>query len=549
MVSREEQDFPTRHLLDSSGGYRGAVEAERAEAGFQLDPTRIHRCVMGLDGFPKPMEPAEVERLRDPFAELLLKRGNFPTSLRALLGGFDAFNDDSEGLPDQASYVVAEGGEIPWTPETSSLNRGFRFAIARGRGPEVMVLISASTVIDSEEHFLQVLGWDPENWVYQYYERRSGTWLWAGDSNHALEPLTRGKGPFDSHVNGSLVMKELKIPWTHWHSMSAGIQEDALAPDDPLRTEPLFTQRTGAEDLELRAVRPGITRWDEARLEKSIAADGTISDVHLFMRQVLETTTVNLASSRQQSRLVREDSTLVLPTTFFLDADALLDEITLEPQLEPIGVEGRLYLESLERYDFTLVDEGGTAWQKGDTFFAFLVPEPAFEDLDVLSQLLKRKILTPRFAACLLMVDFPNPVFSTRRQHLMRYVPDQTRLTDGGSDLPLTMVAAIEEAMPDPPPGSPEGEFLANWRLPETEWKAAFERRIERYFEALRARANTEEGFDRWVRLADSRRREFRRRPLAEFGLTLPTTNIPKDAPFLEMSENGTVRETQRRPT
>ncbi len=548
MVSREEQGFPTRHLLDS-GGYRGAVEAERAEAQFQLDPTRIHRCVMGLDGSPKPMEPAEEERLRDPFAELLLKRGNFPTSLRALIGGFDAFNDDPEGLPHQASYVVAEGGEMPWTPETSSLNRGFRFAIARGRGSEVTVLISASTVIDSEMHFLQVLGWDPENRVYQYYERRAEAWLWAGDSNHALEPPTRGKGPFDSHVNGSLVMKELKNPWTHWHSMSAGIQEEALAPDDPLRTEPLFTQRSGAEDLERRVVKPGITRWDEARLDKSIAADGTISDVPLLMRQVLETTTVNLASSRQQSRLVQEGSTLDIPNTFFLDADALLNEIGLDPQLEPIGVEGRLYLESLERYDFALVDDRGTVGRKGDTFFAFLVPEPAFEDLDVLSQLLRRKILTPRFAACLLMVDFPNPVFSTRRQRLMRYVPSRSRLADGGSNLPSAMVAAIKAATADPPPGSPEGEFLAGWRLPETEWKAAFERRIERYFKALRARANTEEGFDGWVRLADSRRRQFRGRPLAEFGLTLPTTNIPKDAPFLEMNEDGTVRETQKRPT
>jgi hypothetical protein len=548
MVSREEQGFPTRRLLYSQG-YRAAVEAERLAAESGLDPAEIHRCVMGIDESPRPMDPAEVERLRDRFAELLLKRGTFPMSLRTLIAAFDAFNDDPSGLPDQESYLVAEGGEISWTPETSSLNRGFRFAIARARGSEVMVLISASTAIDSEEQFLQVLGWDPENRVYQYYERHSGAWLWAGDSSHALEPPTRGKGPFDSHVNGSLVMKELKNPWTHWHSMSAGIQEEALAPDDPLRTEPLFTQRSGAEDLERRVVKPGITRWDEARLDKSIAADGTISDVSFLMRQVLETTTVNLASSRQQSRLVREGPPLILPPTFFLDADALLNEIGLEPQVDPISVDGRLYLESLERYDFALVDDGGIVWQQGDTFFAFLVPEPAFEDLDVLSQLLERKILTPRFAACLLMVDFPNPVFSTRRKHLMRYVPDQARLTEGGSDLPPAMVAAIEAVEPGLPPESPEREFLQNWRLLEGEWRVTFERRIERYFGALAARASTEEGFDGFVRLGDSRRRQFRRRPLAEFGLTLPTTNIPKDAPFLEMSEDGTVRETQRRPT
>jgi len=85
--------------------------------------------------------------------------------------------------------------------------------------------------------------------------------------------------------------------------------------------------------------------------------------------------------------------------------------------------------------------------------------------------------------------------------------------------------------------------------LTEPELRAAFEQRIEQYFQVLAAKASTDEGFDGFVRLADSRRREFRRRPLAEFGLTLPTTNIPKDAPFLEMSEDGTVRETQRRPT
>jgi hypothetical protein len=548
MVSREEHLFPTRHLTYSRG-YRDAAEAERPAAEPGLDPNEIHRCVMGIDEAPRPMDSEEVEHLRDHFAELLLKRGTFPMSLRTLIAAFDAFNDDPSGLPDQESYLVAEGGEIPWTPETSSLNRGFRFAITRARGDEVMVLISTSTAIDSEEQFLQVLGWDPENRVYQYYERLSGAWLWAGDSHHALEPPTRGKGPFDSHVNGSLLMKELKFPWTHWHSMSASIQEDALAPDDLLRTEPLFTQKRGAEDFEIRVVKPGITRWDKARLDKSVAADGTISDVPFLMRQVLETTTVNLASSRQESRLVREDSRLILPTTFFFNADALLDEIGLDPRLDPISVDGRLYLESLERYDFALVDEGGTAWQKGDTFFAFLVPEPAFEDLDVLSQLLKKGILIPRFAACLLMVDFPNPVFSTRRQHLMRYVPDQARLANGGSDLPSAMVAAIEAAEVDSPVASPEREFLDNWRLPEAEWRAAFERRIERYFEALAAKADTEEGFDGLVRLADSRRREFRRRPLAEFGLTLPTTNIPKDAPFLEMSEDGTVRDTQRRPT
>ncbi len=70
--------------------------------------------------------------------------------------------------------------------------------------------------------------------VFHFYERLHGTFFWAGMSQHALEDATRGQGPFDSHVNGSLVMKELRSPWVHWHAPQAGINEEAFAPDDPL---------------------------------------------------------------------------------------------------------------------------------------------------------------------------------------------------------------------------------------------------------------------------------------------------------------------------
>lgn len=534
------RSFPYREVSPEETRLMALVAEPRLEAG------KIYRLVVGVDTRPTPMSAADTEELLwDPFAELLLKRGTFPLSLRSLLNAFDAVNGDPQGLPEQANYLVADGGHIPYNA-APSLDRSFRFVVTRARGGKVDVLISASTVIDSEEQFLQLLTWDPENRVYNFYERRGGTWAWAGNSSYALEPPTRGEGPFDSHVNGALVMKELKRPWTHWHSMSASIQDDVLAPDDSLRSEALFRNKAGAEDLE-KVVRAGIFRWNKARLDKSIAVDGTISDVPYLMRQVLETTTVNLISSESRSGLIRNDSTLQLPLTFFLNRDTLLDEIGLEPDIDNITVVGGLYLESLERYDFALQD--GDFRLKGDTFFAFLVPEPAFEDVDVLSQLLKRKILTPQFAASLLIVDFPNPVFSPRREQLMRYVPDTARLTEEGSDLPSQMVAAIEAVEENLHPESPEKEFLTNWRLPAADWKAAFEKRIEDYFHALAAKAGTQEGFDGLVRLADSRRREFRKRPLAEFQLTLPTTNIPKDAPLLAMSEDGTVQSTSRRPT
>ena len=56
-------------------------------------------------------------------------------------------------------------------------------------------------------------------------------------------------------------------------------------------------------------------------------------------------------------------------------------------------------------------------------------------------------------------------------------------------------------------------------------------------------RIRTESGFDDYVRLAESRRRQFRLMKLNEFELTLPVTNIPLGAPPLAMREDATVAE------
>ena len=42
--------------------------------------------------------------------------------------------------------------------------------------------------------------------------------------------------------------------------------------------------------------------------------------------------------------------------------------------------------------------------------------------------------------------------------------------------------------------------------------------------------------------MAESRRREFRTRPLAEFRLTTPVTNIPEEAPPLEFTPAGIIQ-------
>ncbi len=546
---REEFRFPTRQYP-----YRkfvpSNVEFDQPDHALltAIEPGKVYRFVLGVDPGPVPMPGDEIEELLcDAFAELLLKQNVLPVSARELLARLDESNASEKGVPRQRTFLVADGGQIRWNPSTADVNRQFRLAVSREGQGDRFVLISTSTSLDSNDQFLQVLSWDERNEVYNYYERRHGSWMWAGNSKHALEPKSRSNGPFDSHVNGSLVMKELKAPWLHWHSMDASITSDVLAPDDPFRNEPVFVDRVGAQEFE-DLVRARIALWDSVRLKHYTSKDGKkLHNTDYLLRQVLTTTTANLVTSDRESRLISADDDLVLPHTFFLNTEALLDRIGLSPDITAISVKGRPYLGSLEKYEFKLMDrdpETGEILfeQDGDTFFAFAVPEPAFEDLDILDLLLRERLISRRFAACILMIDFQNPVFSERRTGLLRYVPADAELTSDAEiksnieELFVNSVAAVGAGE-----GTVEAEFLANWGIPVDRWESTFVELIEEYFRRLRDLSGTDAGFDGWARLAESRRREFKRRPLAEFSLTLANTNIPSTAPLLEMKTDGTV--------
>jgi hypothetical protein len=541
-VSREWQHFPTRNYP-----YRARAVGEAAAPDvLRPEPNTLYRRVLGIDAEPRPMTADELKGLADPFGQLLRLGGPFPLTVRDLLATIDALSNGEDTLPDQLVFFVADGGHIPWTPDTDSLQRAFRFVIARGRG-EFSLLISASTAVDSsaDQAFLQIIGWDPTHHVFHFYERLQGTFFWAGMSRHALEDSTRGRGPFDSHVNGALVMKELRSPWIHWHAPQAGINEEALAPDDPLRHDPLFRERVTAERLEIEVVRPAIRRWNESRVAGAVGADGVWREVRNFLRQAVFDTTVNLATSETASRLLQDDEPLRPPLTLFVNRDILFNALGLDPDDETvsdISVKGRLYRQCLTRYDVHRTD--GSIRLDGDAHFAFLVPEPAFEDTHLVEAMMRAGLLSERFVACLAMTDFSNPVFSARRAALLRYVPEQATGTRLSEDLERQFVAAVRAAVSREQDGagrsgSSEQEFLANWDT--TDYKAEFVGRITAYMNALREGATDPYVVDGWFRLAEYRRRKFRARPLSEFKLTTPHTNIPEDAPALRMDTQGRV--------
>ena len=129
-------------------------------------------------------------------------------------------------------------------------------------------------------------------------------------------------------------------------------------------------------------------------------------------------------------------------------------------------------------------------------------------------------LLTPRFVACLSMTDFSNPVFSERRAAAapLRARGGKRHESGRGPGGPLRR-------------RTPGGRSRrAQWRRPgrqpgagvpvqlgHADYEAAFVQRITDYFLALKAGMADPDVVDGWFRLAEYRRRRFRRRPLAEF--------------------------------
>ena len=267
---------------------------------------------------------------------------------------------------------------------------------------------------------------------------------------------------------------------------------------------------------------------------------GEIRDAPVLLRQLFDSTTVNLVTSPTESRA--NTPQVLLPLEFFLNREALFNAIGLAPPpgFQPPSVPRDVYRAALQRFEFALVS--GTFRQPGDTHFAFLVPEPAFEDVNALREMLARKLIHRKFAASVLMVDFTNPIFSPARRRLLEYIPTAgTIRPDGSSDLPERIAEAIAQAAEALPAESPERQFLANWGLSDADWEATYATRIRSYLDAVRDRLSRPGGFDRYVELAESRRRQFARLPLNEFELLLPRTNIPANAPLLRMDADGDV--------
>ena len=139
-------------------------------------PTRPHQSTHRPRGATADDRRRTSRLLNDPFARFVLRRGLFPGTLTEVLAAVDSHDADPDGLPETASYLISEGGQIPFEPGVSK--GGSRLLVARSRGgtPEIIISTLVPPGVGPREPglLIEVLGWDPVNKTFHFYQREGG---------------------------------------------------------------------------------------------------------------------------------------------------------------------------------------------------------------------------------------------------------------------------------------------------------------------------------------------------------------------------------------
>ncbi|PSB04945.1 hypothetical protein [Merismopedia glauca] len=518
---------------------------------------KIYRFVDRIDNCLTPMTDTEIaEKLNDLFATKLLRQGSFPNGLDAVATAVMGAGLNLQ----QTNYLVGEGSQIPTTVVSREAPRNLRYVLTWGQNPSsAQIFLSAAAGGNSS--FLQVIAWDAQARKYNFYEFREqvgqtdGTstkvWSWAGESSMAVAKETMGHGCFDCHHNGVVIMKELNVPWNNWQSQQATISP--LVVPLAVAQEKFFGNLNGAEVLE-RAIRSGFQTYYRSWLSDRYQNQGgtiQLQDVDLMLRHLTNNTTINFISSGIQSNGLNtsppEQNVSGISNDLFvwdsvwrtvLNLNYTIPNITFKRQDYDNYLSANKF--QLVQSDFTKPDGSPLYQQDGSTYFSFFVPVPSAEDLYLLTQMRSNKIVSDKFIASILMVDFQNPVFSAKRSSLQQYAQGLTtgKIVAGVSTVPDDFAAKVRnvaasqsscDAANNFDRCSAEQQFLYVWDLGEDEWKGAIASKIQAYLDKFNS-LTPEELLSAISRSVTQRQKQFQSQPaianLNEFSLLLPVSNV-----------------------
>ncbi|MDF0556152.1 hypothetical protein [Kamptonema sp. UHCC 0994] len=551
-------------------------------------PDKLYRYIATLDSCLTPMSDREIQKqLNDPFAIALLRQGIFPANAEAIS---QAIADSNLGYS-QTSYVVGEGFQIPLTTASREAPRSLRYVVTWGVDENDAQIMLGTLAPASQSSVNDIISWDTKANKYNFYALRHQVedptspqaWSWAGDSTLAPQPPTMKKNCFNCHHNGLPIMKELEIPWNNWHSDRAAIASTIVP--TAVANESFFQQRRGAKIFEsvIRAnFQNYYSHWLETRIRKQNDTI-EISDVDRMLRHLTVNTTINLKSSNVQSDKEntspgenhRDLEKLNFSANKTRVSDVSLETPNLVPEVDVTGVpptdtflsdtifQSFLGLDysslsvtfSREDYDAYLKDKNfalvGTKSSKrediplyryaGSTYFAYFVPQISAEDIYITRLLLNSQILTDKFVASILMVDYKNPLFSEKRARLQKYAQKipKAKIVNGVSNIPGNFAAKIKAVAKackaeNFDTCSAEEQFLYTWELPDNQWQQLTSVRLQAYVDSF-ANLEPDKQLDRLMRLSIEQSDRFASTlpfcKLFEFKSLIPETDFSQLSP------------------
>ncbi|KAH7139609.1 hypothetical protein B0J13DRAFT_447504, partial [Dactylonectria estremocensis] len=456
--------------------------------------------------------------------------------------------------------------------------------------------------------FLQVASWDGE--LFRFYQNHvvsstTQAWTYFGNSWDAFGPNAY-LGPFNGHVNGACIMKELRDPWIHWfggngnslfieclppHTKAAFQQAPYLSTSDAGGL--LGNARQNPGELE-KMITTGVSNWFRTRVRKDFFTEESswaTLDVkprniprwaaHLFL-----TTTINLVGAQATGlQPFGDDQVWLIPDDHFFASEFIKgvdwmssdDSPSLRAQfresdynvaVSTLGLSMLREVGDFQQGDIRLpasvLAEGQTSNHRifrpvllnSEGQVPFNILQMSFEDAQGIRNMQSLRSKIGLFPAnvlnAVLMVDFWNPIYSWRRGILMTYIPNEATLDveKKAFDIGEEFVKRVRESPWAKIPGSPEQAFLELLDKAETQHQAS----VQVYFTGVESRLNSKTAEVRvaavtdYLKLAESRRRIYRPLPLDEFGLTLPyALNLPITAPHFEMRADGTIGEMDAR--
>jgi hypothetical protein len=553
---------PGTSLPGSTEHSGGAADDQALPTPARVTKSMLFRHVEGLDLQARVFDPADIDcrlgrkcEVGDPFGQLLLKTsGHLPRTVNEVLSLLDMPGPGAGDLPVQTVYIVSETGQIP-VLEAPQMTRRARAVIVRQNPTARAVVLIAPSMRTDGNGLIEVMGWDKDKKLFNYYERLFASdrpiWVWKGDSSHAWNAKTRDHACFSCHRNGEPVMKELRQPWQNWHSQNASIKPESIPDDSPLKTNPLFSieppsQFLGQAEVFEKVIEQWVGKLNRSRIMRY---KGGALSVRNILEPLFKSTTINLRSSIDGSS--GTGTVIRIPWTFLYNSGALTDagELVCDAigafgQPEP-SLDTESYKTALAALKFRIESPGEYFKEPADTHFAFLTPEPAKTDVDLIFNLINERVISRRLAITLTLVDVPNAVYSPMREALFALLPDWhfADVGPGGVDERLVGLFREKQRADDLSELARNGltQFFALWASPLTTWEVDACARLEYYLKNVGTRWHARDYLP-YFRLLGARREKFflsDHRRLKESELLFPKSET--DA-TLTMQFDGTVR-------